>query len=174
VPSAAPVCVAHDGSTGETNNLGFEPTASPVCCPYGGTSPAIEFIEDTGGGNASCGPTRIEGDPHLTTVDKTHYDFQGAGEFVTLRDPDGAEIQTRQTPISTTFFPAPNAYDGLATCASINTAVAARVGSHRVTLEPNLSGVPDQSGLQLRIDGVPTTLGPQGLVARVIENDGNF
>jgi hypothetical protein len=163
VPSAAPVCKANDGSTGETNNLSFEPTMSPVCCPYGGASPAIEFIEDTGNGNAWCGPTQVEGDPHLTTADGTHFDFQGAGEFITLRDRDGMEIQTRQAPIATTFFPGPSAYDGLATCVSINTAVAARVGGHRVTWEPNLNGVPDPSGLQLRIDGAPTTLGPQGL-----------
>ena len=162
-PSVAPTCKANDGSTGETNNLSFEPIAAPVCCQYGGTSPAIEFIEDTGGGNAACGPTQVEGDPHLTTADGTHFDFQGAGEFVTLRDRGGMEIQTRQTPISTTFFPTPNAYDGLATCVSINTAVAARVGDHRVTWEPNLNGVPDPSGLQLRVDGIPTTLGPQGL-----------
>ena len=43
-------------------------------------------------------------------------------------------------------------------------AVAARVGKHRVTYEPNLSGVPDPSGLQLRVDGTLTTLteGPAG------------
>lgn len=100
-----------------------------------------------------------DGDPHLTTVDGTHYDFQGAGEFVSLRDPDGLEIQTRQSPIATTFNPGPDAHDGLATCVSLNTAVAARVGKHRVTYEPNLSGVPDPSGLQLRVDGVLKTLG---------------
>src|SRR6476469_2236622 len=44
-----------------------------------------------------------EGDPHLTTVNGVHYDFQGGGEFVSLRDSDGTEIQTRQAPISTTF-----------------------------------------------------------------------
>jgi Bacterial Ig-like domain (group 3) len=160
-----PTCVPNDGTTGETNNLNFEPTAGPVCCPYGGASPAIEFDEaDSGAGHtASCGPTKVEGDPHLTTADGTHYDFQAAGEFVTLRDPDGMEIQTRQTPIATTFFPGPNPYDGLATCVSINTAVAARVGRHRVTWEPNLSGVPDPSGLQLRIDGVLTALRPPGV-----------
>jgi Bacterial Ig-like domain (group 3) len=163
----AAFCAPNDGSTGETNNLTFAPTAAPVCCPYGGAAPGIEFLEafDTGHTyTASCGPTRIEGDPHLTTADGVHYDFQGAGEFVTLRNPDGLEIQTRQTPIATTFFPPPDAHDGLATCVSINTAVAARVGGHRVTWEPNLSGVPDPSGLQLRIDGAPTTLGPNGLV----------
>jgi hypothetical protein len=159
--TGAPTGVPNDGTTGETNNLSFVPTLT-FFCQYGA---AIEFVEayDTGHShNAWCGLTTIEGDPHLTTADGTHYDFQGAGEFVTLRDPDGMEIQTRQTPIATTFFPAPNAYDGLATCVSINTAVAARVGSHRVTWEPNLSGVPDPSGLQLRIDGALTTLGPQG------------
>ena len=38
-----------------------------------------------------------DGDPHLTTVGGIHYDFQGAGEFVALRDGNGLEIQTRQT-----------------------------------------------------------------------------
>jgi len=148
--------------TAETNNLTLAPTGAPVCCPYGGVSPAIEFMESNAGHTATCGVTQLEGDPHLTTADGTHYDFQGAGEFVSLRDSDGAEIQTRQTPISTTFFPAPDVHDGLATCVSINTAVAARVGRHRVTFEPSLNGVPDPSGLQLRIDGALTSLGAQG------------
>ena len=164
---AIPACIANDGTTLETNNAAsFVPTAAPVCCRYGGASPAIEFEEvyDTSGHphSASCGPTQIEGDPHIKTTDGTKYDFQGAGEFVSLRDPDGMEIQTRQTAIATTFFPPPDPHDGLASCVSINTAVAARVGDHRVTWEPNLSGVPDPTGLQLRIDGVLTTLGPQG------------
>ncbi|MFZ1011615.1 MAG: S8 family serine peptidase [Candidatus Sulfotelmatobacter sp.] len=106
---------------------------------------------------------QTDGDPHLITVDGTHYDFQGAGEFVTLRDTDGMEIQTRQTPIATTFDPGPDSHDGLATCVSLNTAAAARVGKHRVTYEPNLNGVPDPSGLQLRVDGELKTLGATGL-----------
>jgi len=104
-----------------------------------------------------------DGDPHLTTVDGIHYDFQGAGEFVALRDGAGLEIQTRQTPVATTFDPGPNPYTGLATCVSLNTAVAARVGTHRVTYQPNLSGVPDPSGLQLRVDGALVALGPAGV-----------
>jgi len=119
-----------------------------------------------------------DGDPHLTTVDGAHYDFQSAGEFVSLRD-GGTEIQTRQTPIATTFFPGPNDYTGLASCVSLNTAVAARVGAHRVTYQPNISGVPDPSGMQLRVDGVLTALGPQGLdltgggrIARAPAGDG--
>jgi hypothetical protein len=160
-----PMCLANDGTTGETNNLSFVPNAM-FCCPYGGATPSIEFMEayDTGHThNAWCAATQIEGDPHITTADGKHYDFQAAGEFVSLRDPDGMEIQTRQTPIATTFFPGPDEHDGLATCVSINTAVAARVGKHRVTWEPNLTGVPDPSGLQLRIDGAPTALGANGV-----------
>ena len=59
-----------------------------------------------------------EGEPHLSTVDGLHYDFQSAGEFVSLRDAggngQGVEIQTRQTPI-TTVTPYTNPYTGLAT-----------------------------------------------------------
>lgn len=103
------------------------------------------------------------GDPHLKTVEGVHYDFQSAGEFVSLRSGNATEIQTRQTAISTSFFPGPNAYTGLSTCVSVNTAVAARVGNRRVTYQPNLSGVPDPSGMQLRVDGALTTLGAGGL-----------
>ncbi len=60
-------------------------------------------------------------------------------------------LSTRQAPIATTFNPGPDPHDGLATCVSLNTAVAARVGKHRVTYQPNLSGEPDPSGLQLRV-----------------------
>jgi len=94
-----------------------------------------------------------DGDPHISTVDGAHYDFQSAGEFVLLRDGNAMEIQTRQTPVATTST----------NCVSLNTAVAARVGTHRVTYEPNVSGVPDPSGMQLRIDGTLTTLGAQGV-----------
>jgi hypothetical protein len=97
-------------------------------------------------------------------VDGLHYDFQSAGEFVSLRDAGGhgVEIQTRQTPV-TTVAPYTNPYTGLATCVSMNTAVAARVGGHRVTYQPNLSGIADPSGLQLRVDGVLATLPANGI-----------
>jgi len=112
-----------------------------------------------------------EGDPHITTINGTHYDFQSAGEFVLLRHagnsktelstanlsapypPDAAEIQVRQFPVATTAN----------TCVSLNSAIAAQVGKHRVTYEPNLSGQPDASGLQLRIDHNLTTLDPSGV-----------
>jgi hypothetical protein len=111
----------------------------------------------------NTGTLGLDGDPHITTANGILYDLQGAGEFTSLRDPDGLEIQTRQAPIATTFNPGPDPHDGLATCVSLNTAVAARVGKHRVTYEPNLSGVPDPKGLQLRVDGILTTLGSSGL-----------
>jgi V8-like Glu-specific endopeptidase len=112
----------------------------------------------------STGALTLDGDPHINTDNGVRYDFQSAGEFISLRDPDGLEIQTRQTAISTTFNPGPDQHDGLATCVSINTAVAARVGKHRVSYENNVSGVPDPSGLQLRVDGTITTL-PGGIMA---------
>jgi hypothetical protein len=102
------------------------------------------------------------GDPHLTTVDDVHYDFQSAGEFTALRG-KRLEIQTRQTPIATTFLPGANPYTGLRTCVAIYSAVAARVGEYRVTYEPNISGVPDPSGMQLRVDGKLTELGSAGI-----------
>jgi hypothetical protein len=148
--------------TAETNNLNLVSIPPNGCCPYGGSTPSIEFMETNAGHTATCGPTALIGDPHLTTPDGAHYDFQSAGEFVSLRSTSGAEIQTRQAPVSTTFI-GTDGYDGLTTCVSLNTAVAARVGAHRVTYEPNLSGVPDPSGLELRIDGALTSLGPWGI-----------
>lgn len=93
------------------------------------------------------------GEPHITTINGARYDFQAAGEFVLLRHTAGLEIQTRQTPVATKQAP----------CVSVNGAVAARVGRHRVTYEPNLSGRPDPTGLQLRIDGTLTNLGGNGI-----------
>lgn len=127
----------------------------------------------TGGGTAATrlrdwldpvnsGGLTIDGDPHITTTNGVRYDLQGAGEFVSLRDPNGVEIQVRQEPVATAATPT-DPHDGLATCVSLNTAVAARVGQHRVTYQPTLSGVPDPSGLQLRVDGTLTTLGPSGI-----------
>ena len=111
----------------------------------------------------NTGTMGLDGDPHMTTTNGVHYDFQSSGEFISLRDPGGLEIQTRQAPIATTFNPGVDPHDGLSTCVSLNAAVAARVGNHRITYQPNLNGVPDPSGLQLRVDGVLTTLGPTGL-----------
>jgi hypothetical protein len=111
----------------------------------------------------STGVSSMDGDTHITTANGTRYDFQGAGEFISVRDADGLEIQTRMTPVGTSFTPGADPYSGIATCVSINSAVAARVGSRRVTIQPNISGVPDPSGLQVRVDGALTTVGAGGV-----------
>jgi len=103
----------------------------------------------------------ITGDTHITTVDGVRYDFQAVGEFVSLLG-DNLEIQTRQTAVATNG-PGHDSYDNLSTCVSVNTAVAARVGEHRVTYQPNINGIPDPSGMQLRVDGELTELGDNGL-----------
>ena len=108
-------------------------------------------------------PANAEGDPHLKTTDGTHYDFHAAGEFTLLKDPLNFEVQTRQAAIPTTFFPGPNNHTGLATCVSVNSAVAAQVGKHRVTYQPRLDGLPDPAELDLRIDGVITPLTATGV-----------
>ena len=101
------------------------------------------------------------GDPHMTTVDGVHYDFQGAGEFVALKE-DKFEVHTRQRPVPTAAVPGASAYTGLAVCVSIYSAVAARIGTNRVTLQPNLNGQPDPSALQLRVNGNLVTTIPEG------------
>jgi hypothetical protein len=105
------------------------------------------------------------GDPHMTTVDGVHYDFQSAGEFTALRE-DDFEVQTRQRPVPTTTVPGPSEYTGLGVCVSTYSAVALRIGSNRISLQPNLSGQPDPSGLQLRVNGKLVSLTDSGIDLR--------
>jgi mono/diheme cytochrome c family protein len=105
-----------------------------------------------------------EGDPHIRTVDGVDYDFQSAGEFVLLRD-ENLEIQARQTAVTTAGPLGPNAHTGLSSCVSVNTAVALRVGAHRLSYQPTIRlvgvGPGDQPGanrLVLRIDGRPVDM----------------
>ena len=130
--------------------------------PCGGpplTGPDINTIERWIQG----GRPNTHGDPHIRTIDGTHYDFQSAGEFTLLRG-ESIEIQARHTPVETASPLPPNAHTGLSSCASINTAAAIRVGTHRVTYQPNISGQPDPSGMQLRVNGkLVGKLGPRGM-----------
>ncbi len=98
------------------------------------------------------------GDPHTRTVDGTRYDFQAVGEFTLLWDGDRFEVQTRQTPVLTAN-PITDSYSGLKSCVSLNTAVAARFGSHRISLQPG----PEGRRLQFYLNGKPTTLSGEGI-----------
>lgn len=110
----------------------------------------------------STADTTAVGDPHIFTVDGLRYDFQGAGEFVALRGANGMEIQLRMAPVSSAP-PLPDDYTGLTSGASVNTAVAARVGKHRVTYQPDTSTNAVAGTFVLRVDGVVTTLPTGGI-----------
>jgi hypothetical protein len=92
------------------------------------------------------------GDPHLRMADGTQFDFQSAGEFTMLRN-EYLELQTRQTPVSTSSPLPPDSYTKLTSCASINTAVAVRMGPHRISYQPDIYGKASPEGLELRVDG---------------------
>lgn len=96
---------------------------------------------------------RDNGDPHIKTVNGTNYDFHGAGEYTLLRDGTDYEIQTRQTPV-TTAGPLSNSYTGLSSCVAVNTALAARVGNHRISYQPDGPLNEQETRMRLRVDGV--------------------
>ena len=131
--------------------------------------------------NAAPNSTSADaGDPHITTTNGIHYDFQSAGEFVALKNSDtGFELQARQSPVQTTFTPPANPYTGLASCVSLNTAVAARVGKHRLTYQPSPGSEGKADRMQLRIDGTlvklsasPLNLGGGNMVAMASSGGG--
>lgn len=96
------------------------------------------------------------GDPHITTTNGVNYDFQAAGEFIALRHADaGFELQIRQSPVLTTFIPQANPHTGLASCVSVNTAVAMRLGKRRVTFQPLSGELRSDGKIRMRIDGEP-------------------
>lgn len=103
----------------------------------------------TGGGGDPCGSGGCggsNGDPHLLTIDRVAYDFQAAGEFTLLRSPDASlEIQARQEPYLDQATNQPSA------SVSVNTAVAARVNGHRVSIYDR------PGGQEIRVDGTTRT-----------------
>lgn len=166
---------------------------------YTSTDPATSYLFDRitrtseacGGGMMPCGgpplsnadietirrwiigpPSRPAtlGDPHITTVEGIHYDFQAAGEFVLLRD-EGIEIQARQTAVSTDGPLGPNGYTGLTSCVSVNSAVAVRIGSERITYQPNPNRELNPEGLQLRVNGKLVQMSSDGIA---LDNGGRI
>ncbi|MBK8638431.1 MAG: hypothetical protein IPN92_09145 [Chromatiaceae bacterium] len=105
------------------------------------------------------------GDPHLVTVDGVHYDFQSAGEFTALREPE-FEVQTRQTPVPTATVPITNEYTGITHCVAIYTAVAAKFGKTRVTLQSGVGGRVNPESMELRVNGTLTPLTNDGIILR--------
>lgn len=98
------------------------------------------------------GKPYTNGDPHIKTVDGVSYDFQAAGEYILLSG-ENLQVQARHTPVETNGALGPNGHTGLTSCVSLNTAIAIKAGSHRITYQPNIKGEPDPSGMQLRVDG---------------------
>jgi hypothetical protein len=126
-------------------------------------NPAVTAFQAWCGVPTTSGPS-TRGDPHLTTTNGVNYDFQAAGEFTALRNSDsGFELQTRQTPVLTSFTPGANAYTGLASCVSLNTAAAVRVGRHRISYQPSPGRPASAEQMQLRIDGRAVALAANGV-----------
>jgi von Willebrand factor type D domain len=97
------------------------------------------------------GPAESNGDPHLTSLDGLHFDFQAAGEFVLVRARSGdLEIQARQ-----------EQYEDRPSV-SVNTQMAMRVSGRRVTVSP---GPTKDSQPAVRIDGVPNPVAAGAPVA---------
>ncbi|MFC4145663.1 VWD domain-containing protein [Micromonospora mangrovi] len=101
-----------------------------------------KLCEDGGPG---CGGTN--GDPHLVTFDRHYYDFQAVGEFVLVASTAGdpLTVQVRQTPM------------GDSRTVSVNSAVAFRLGDHRVTL--TLA----HGATEVRVDGAVVAAPPAEL-----------
>jgi mono/diheme cytochrome c family protein len=149
-----------------TGTVPYDPATANEDCPYGIMpcgGPPLNQADILTIRRWIVGFTpNTRGDPHIKTVDGVNYDFQAAGEFVLLRG-QNFEIQARQRAVDTSSPLGPNGHTGLTSCVSVNSAIAVKVGRHRITYQPNLSGEPDPDGLQLRVDGELTQLGAQGV-----------
>jgi hypothetical protein len=92
------------------------------------------------------------GDPHIVTLNGYRYEFQAAGEFVLSRSSDGGfEVQTRAQAVP--------GRDDL----TLNTAVAVKIGTHRLALYAQAK--PDGDPHLLRLDGMPVAPTPGQVAA---------
>ena len=139
-----PFVAAFNGAVGGSKYSIISDTLDHLCKTQ--HTPTPQWTPNYGPCGAHC--SQSNGDPHMLTVNQYRYDMQAAGEFTLLTSPDGSvDIQARQEPFGTSGQVA------------INTAVAAKVGSHRVGVYMTASG------LVAHVDGaaVDLTAGPQDL-----------
>ena len=113
-----PTCQA-GGTTGETNNLDFGPTAPGQSQP----GPAVIFRQSTAGGLMGCAAAVTVGDTHLRTFGGLFYDFQASGDFLLAQSDPDFVVQARQISGAPTW---PNA--------SVNSAVATQMGKDKVAV----------------------------------------
>ena len=135
---AIPFVAAFNGAVGGSKYAIISDTLDNLCKRR--ATPQPQGSPSYGPCGASC--TQSNGDPHLATLNKYRYDFQAAGEFTLLKSPDGSvDIQARQEPFGTGGY------------VSINTAIAAKVGGHRVGVYMT------SSGLVAHVDGSVVDVG---------------
>jgi len=127
------------------------PPGSPCVPPPGATPPP----PSSGGCNVSavgCRTGLSFGDPHIVTLNGYRYELQAAGEFILSRSTDGGfEVQTRTQAVP--------GRDDL----TLNTAVAIKIGTHRLALYAQAK--PDGDPHPLRLDGAPVAPTPGQVAA---------
>ncbi len=91
-------------------------------------------------------PGETANDPHVRTFDGSLFDFQRVGEYTLVRSTkDDFVVQVRQVPV------------GHSRAASVNQAMATRIGGHRVTVTL------ENGQSVLRLDGTPVSGDPPAL-----------
>ena len=159
----------HD-ATG-TPDIGFQDQLfcfGTACKPCPGAKASLKPIELTApfvvaaGGGANAATFEIakiaqpckrphagfsEGDPHLETLDGGDYDFQAAGEFTLVRSDNGdVDVQVRQVPAGDVHVQSSEP-------ASFNSAVAIRVDTSTIEIDPGLPPVILLNGKRVPLPG---------------------
>ena len=130
MPPNTPSQLALTGALNGAKGVVVGASMDQFCKPIASTKPGL---------CPTCGSSN--GDPHMRTINRYRYDFQGAGEFVLLRNADSSiEIQARQEPYHAA---SPGPFNSVST----NTAVAARDNGHTVGVYVT------EAGLMLHVDG---------------------
>ncbi|HUL72059.1 MAG TPA: VWD domain-containing protein [Vicinamibacterales bacterium] len=159
--ATAPIAIGIDG--GDTvAQVALEARSLPNFCqkPHDSPAPAPPGNGGGGGGGAPVPDNSPEpsspdgnstGDPHLETFDGAHVEFQKIGEYTLARSTgDDFVVQVRQVSVSNMRW------------ASVNKAVATKIGGHRATVTY------EGNRVVLRLDGKIVTGDPPALAAGTI------